>query len=189
MKYFALLFVCLLSLVFATAVYAASDEDEDDGSFAGDGSETEAVTTGSAAPFIPPLDIEEEDEEEADDEEGVPIAPSLKKATIWKKPPEKYSDDTTKVIKSYGLASGTNVLINKHKEAAAGQGNRQKAERYSKILKKYPMDYLAAYRAAEVIFAMGRNGQALKWVNKSLEIYPDYMPARRLKKQIQGALK
>ena len=102
----------------------------------------------------------------------------------------KYSEDTKKVIKSYRLSKKTtNALLNRHENSAAGVGNKEKAERYESTLKRFPMDYLAAYRLAQVNFEMGRNSQALKWVNRSLSIYPDYMPARRLKKQIQGALK
>ena len=51
------------------------------------------------------------------------------------------------------------------------------------------MDYLAAYRTAQANFDMNRNGQALTWINKALEIKPDYMPARGLKKKIEGRLK
>ena len=51
------------------------------------------------------------------------------------------------------------------------------------------MDYLAAYRKAQVNFEMGRNSNALTWINKALEIKPDYMPARGLKKKIEGRLK
>ena len=72
-----------------------------------------------------------------------------KKASRWKKPPEKYSEDTAKVINSYGLAKNrAKNLINKHKDAAAGMGNKEKVDRYQQILREFPMDYFAAYKAA-----------------------------------------
>ena len=185
MKFFVLLSVCVMLLASTSAVYAASG----DGYF-GDDEVIDAnpePTTDSTKPFIPPMPDEEE---LMDDEDETTTTISSTKKSDWKKPPEKYADDATKVIKSYGLNKAqTNTLISRHKDAVAGMGNREKVDRYSSILKKYPMDYFAAYKAAEANFAMGRNNQALQWVNRSLKIYPDYMPARRLKKQIQGALK
>ena len=185
MKLFVLLSVCVMLLVSTSVVYAASG----DGYF-GDDEIIDAnpePTTDSTKPFIPPMPDEEE---LMDDEDETTTTISSTKKSEWKKPPEKYADDATKVIKSYGLNKAqTNTLISRHKDAVAGMGNREKVDRYSSILKKYPMDYFAAYKAAEASFAMGRNNQALQWINRSLKIYPDYMPARRLKKQIQGALK
>ena len=185
MKKFMLLFICVMLFVVVGVAYADSGE-----GYFGDGDVIDAnpePTGDSSKPFIPPMPDEEELEEEDDVETIEPLKPA--KETKWKKAPEKYSDDTTKVINSYGLGNKAKNLINRHKEAAAGMGNKEKVSRYSAILKQFPMDYLAAYRAAEASFAMGRNSQALKWVNQSLAIYPDYMPARRLKKQIEGALK
>ena len=170
-------------VALAGVVYADSGE-----GYFGDG---EVIDANPDTPFLPPMPTEEELDEEYDDEEDSEITTTKDtKKSRWKKPPEKYSDDAAKVIKSYGLKKPqTNTLISRHKDAAAGVGNKEKVDRYSSILRKYPMDYFAAYKAAEATFAMGRNSAALQWINRSLKIYPDYMPARQLKKRIQGALK
>ena len=181
-KLFVLLSVCVILLACEGIVYADSGE----GYFGDD----EVIDANPDTPFLPPMPTEDELEEEYENEDSEVATEKNTKASIWKKPPEKYSEDTAKVINSYGLSKKrAKNLINNHKDAAAGMGNKEKVKRYQNILRQFPMDYLAAYRAAEATFAMGRNSQALRWVNQSLAIYPDYMPARRLKKQIEGALK
>ena len=103
---------------------------------------------------------------------------------------EQYSDNTEKVIRSYGLdQAATNYLIDRHKDAANAPGNREKSDRYEIIFNENPMDYLAAYRKAQVNFEMGRNSTAMKWVNKAIEIKPDYIPALRFKRKVEGRLK
>lgn len=204
MKKFIVLFLCIA--LFPASVYAASGE----GYFGSDaapddvipdtGSETDSyyeegyepinaapAQPAQQVPVLPPLTGQTDKKQD----EGIStgdLSNRTKQALGDKR--EKYSEDTAKVIKSYNLgASAKESLMTRHKDAEKGQGNREKVDRYEIIFRSHPDDYLAAYRLAQLNFAMGRNGQALGWVDKSLAVFPNYMPARRLRNQIEGALK
>ena len=100
---------------------------------------------------------------------------------------EKYSEDLTKVIRSYGLKeSVTSDLLDLHRAAERGVGNQAKIERYSAIVEAYSIDYFAAYKAAVAAYNMVDYDEAMYWITKCLDTCPDYMPARRLKKRIEG---
>ena len=100
---------------------------------------------------------------------------------------EKYSEDLTKVIRSYSLDEAkTSELLDLHHAASRGIGNQEKINRYSVIIEAYPIDYFAAYNAAVAAYAMVDYDEAMYWITKCLDTCPDYMPARRLKKKIDG---
>ena len=102
---------------------------------------------------------------------------------------EKYSEDPSKVIKSYGLSeTKTSGLLDLHQAASRGIGKQEQLNRYSAIIEVCPIDYFAAYRAAMVAYGMVDYEEAMYWVTKALDICPDYMPARRFKKRIEGSL-
>ena len=100
---------------------------------------------------------------------------------------EKQSTNTAKVIKSYGLNKRkTDALIEAHQDAEKGVGNQAKAERYERIFRKNPNDFLAAYRIAELQMAMGHKGGAENWLKKVLKINPNYSPAKQLMKKAKN---
>lgn len=192
-KIIALLMAVVMVAAFSVVAYAASGEgyfggseapdDFDDEDYYEDEDEPvyEEEQTTTQNPVVPPLQGGSSNQPSS----STGLSNRTVKALNDKR--EKNSEDTTKVIRSYGLSSqATKSLIAKHNDAAKGQGNREKDERYKKILKANPKDYLAAYRLAQVNAAMGRNGQALNWVNQCLKIFPNYQPARSLRKKLGG---
>ena len=210
-KIIALLLALVMTASFAVSAFAASGEgyfgsdaaedvitdtdddyydeyenvDDTDGEYEPIPNDIEDIDEpGNDNPVLPPMD----DEDEYNQPATAPVTSvptRTTKAVADKR--EKQSEDTAKVINSYGLSkAAAKSLIARHKDAEKGMGNREKASRYSKILKANPNDYLAAYRLAQVNAAMGRNGQALGWVNRCLKIYPNYMPARRLRTKLGG---
>ncbi len=205
-KIIALLLAVVMTASFAVSAFAASnegyfgsdpveddfvpDEGEDDyydaDDYEDDGYEALPEDEPGQQDPVRLDDPSEYDENQVTPQQSTVTAP-MKTAKSVADKREKNSEDTKKVINSYGLkASAAKALINKHNEAAKGQGNREKDERYKRILKSNPNDYLAAYRLAQVNFEMGRKGQALNWVNRCLKIYPNYMPARRLRTKLGG---
>ncbi len=103
---------------------------------------------------------------------------------------ERYSEDPDKVIHSYGLSTTAELdLIDLHHSAKRAKAKRERYDRYIMILSDYPKDYLAAYEAAVSAYDMTEYDKALHWVNKSLEIFPQYVPARQFKRKIEGGLK
>ena len=103
---------------------------------------------------------------------------------------EKYSENTDRVIRSYGLDDMTTAnILDLHQAATRGIGKREKFERYTMILNDYPEDYLATYRASQIAFEMADYGLAMHWLRRCLEICPDYMPARNFRKRIEGKMK
>lgn len=102
---------------------------------------------------------------------------------------ENRSDDPSKVIKSYNRDNDTTrVMTDKHKSAGKAAGNEEKFDRYRIILSEYPFDYLAAYKAGEASYNMGRYSTAKTYLDKSLEINPNYSPAKSLLTKTKGAL-
>ena len=99
---------------------------------------------------------------------------------------ENFSEDTKKVLQSYGLGSAFTSVLNMHNDAAKAIGNKEKAERYEIIFRDYPNDYLAAYRVAQANMAMGRKGRAEEWLGKALAINPNYSPAKQLMKKAKN---
>ncbi len=162
-----------------TTTPVVSDYDDDDDDFG----DLTPVTTTPATPVITP----------APRQEDYDYTPTQTTPAITKKAAsnlENRSEDPQKVISSYGLDGGTaNALIQRHKDAAKGKGNREQSERYINITNQYPMDYLAPYKAALANYEMGRNSTAQKFVNIALERNPNYVPAKQLKRKVEGALK
>ena len=137
-------------------------------------------------------DYEDEDEDEDDElpsSRQTPSQTSNNGANYWKNrgiKPEQKSTDANKVIASYKLnATDNRILREKHKSAGNSSiGKREQSQRYSRIFTLYPYDYLAAYNVALLNFEMTRYSTALEWIDKSLAVYPDYIPAKRLKPKI-----
>ena len=120
--------------------------------------------------------------------------PTNQELTYWEKrniTPEQRSVNSAKVIESYQLDRNVaRDLLNKHRDAEKTQvGKREQAQRYEIIFGEYPYDYFAAYKVAELHYDMGHYGTALKWVDISLKVYPNYYPASALRKKASGALK
>ena len=148
-------------------------------------------------------DEDDEDDEDYEDEDEDDELPSSRQtpsqtsnngANYWKNrgiKPEQKSTDANKVIASYKLnATDNRILREKHKSAGNSSiGKREQSQRYSRIFTLYPYDYLAAYNVALLNFEMTRYSTALEWIDKSLAVYPDYIPAKRLKPKIEGAFK
>lgn len=90
-------------------------------------------------------------------------------------------------MRSYGVDEATfNRMLDRHKDASKGVGNREKVDRYEILFNEYPYDYLAAYRAAQANMAMGRKGQAQTWLERALKINPNYRPAKQLLKKAKA---
>ena len=141
--------------------------------------------------------LEEEDEdyedEYEDDDNYVTVPPAPSENNYWEKrniTPEQRSVDAAKVIKSYQLDRNVaRILLDKHRDAENTRiGKREQSQRYERIIRDYPYDYLAAYKAAELNYDMGRYSTALKLLEASLRIYPSYIPASRLRTKVQGAV-
>ena len=162
-KVIMLVLAILLAAAYCEYSYAAQDED---------------------AYYEEDEDYEDEYEEEEEDQpvQAAKPAPSRKATAL-----ENKSSDTEKVLKSYGLKNNQYVsLLNKHKDAAKGQGNREKADRFGIIFREHPYDYLAAYRVAQANMNMDRRGQAVTWLNKVLKINPKYGPALSLMRKAKA---
>lgn len=103
---------------------------------------------------------------------------------------EKYSADPERVIRSYGFdRTTTENLLDLHYSAARGNGKGERYDRYTMIYRDFPTDYLAAYEASRNAYEMADYDMAMHWVNKALEILPQYVPARQFKRTVEGALK
>ena len=123
------------------------------------------------------------------DEHGGQGKQGGKKRPLSKKH-EKYSTDTGKVIRSYGLGGEkTENLLERHHWAESGVGRQEKCDRYVNILHEHPYDYLAAYRASVLEYEMTGYRDAMHWLEECLKICPDYMLARNFRKKIAGGLK
>lgn len=103
---------------------------------------------------------------------------------------EKYSADPERVIRSYGFdRTTTENLLDLHYSAARGNGKGERYDRYTMIYRDFPTDYLAAYEASRNAYDMADYDMAMYWVNKALEILPQYVPARQFKRTVEGGLK
>ena len=103
---------------------------------------------------------------------------------------EKYSADPERVIRSYGFdRTTTENLLDLHYSAARGNGKGERYDRYTMIYRDFPTDYLAAYEASRNAYDMADYDMAMHWVNKALEILPQYVPARQFKRTVEGTLK
>lgn len=182
-KYILVFTVCALLAGLAGYAFAAAGE-----GYFGTGDAPNLIPDAAPSAGVAGNYDDEEPEDTVDSRLNVEIPNTTKKAITDKR--EKYSDNTTKVINSYGLkASQAKGLINRHNEAAQAKGKEDRFDRYKRIYNANKYDYLAAYRLAQVSFEMGHNAQAMGWINTCLEIFPNYMPARQLKKQVEGAMK
>ena len=133
-------------------------------------------------PPVFPYDDVDQDEAHSSDNEPSEYEPLKKFRNL-----ERYSEKTEKVLRSYGLDEATfDRMLDRHKDAENGVGNQEKFDRYEILFNEYPFDYLAAYRAAQANMAMGRKGQAETWLNKALNIHPNYIPAKQLLKKARA---
>ncbi|MBQ3458002.1 MAG: hypothetical protein IJG30_03485 [Synergistaceae bacterium] len=100
---------------------------------------------------------------------------------------EKFSEKTEKVIRSYGLdPTEESDLLDLHHAAERARSKPERYSRYSDILMDNPLDYLAAFRMAQVAFDMANYSECEECLNTTLEICPDYAPAKRLMKVLEG---
>lgn len=203
-KFLVLILAVLIACAFSLGAYAASGQ-----GYFGPG-------TGDSYEIDEDYDEDDDDDDDyyddEDDDGDEPDAPVIVPSpspepepepdiieiksdlSYWKSKnfkPETKSTEAKKVIQSYRLDGAvTRVLIDKHKSAAYTEvGKREQYDRYVIILNEYPFDYFAAYKAAEMNYDMRKYSTALKYIDKSLEIYPDYIPAIRLRRKIQAGLK
>lgn len=102
------------------------------------------------------------------------------------------NDSTEAVlIVSYPIPAAVRKELLALHQSAAGKyrANRltQAFEDYVKASELQPkVDYLSPYWAAATAERIkNKRGEALAWVNKSLEINPDYKPAQALKKKLE----
>ena len=58
-------------------------------------------------------------------------------------------------------------------------------KRYEEMARDDPQDYLAAYRAGEASFSIGRRYRAKVWLDKALSINPQYYPAKALRRKLK----
>lgn len=99
---------------------------------------------------------------------------------------ENESTDPAKVIASYGLPSGeADVLKLAHVNAAKlGNKSRKAYNKYVELAEANDKDYLAAYRAGIIAKNLKRKKDAAKWLDRALEINPDYVPAQEAKESL-----
>ena len=136
-------------------------------------------STNNNQEYRPPV-MPEMPEYEQEEEKTLPVNKNVKNL-------EKYSEDTEKVLKSYGLDYNTYIsLLNQHKDSAKGKGNREKSDRFQITYNEHPYDFLAAYRVAQANMEMNRKGQAEEWLKKALAINPKYVPAQQLLKKARA---
>ncbi|NLL37003.1 MAG: hypothetical protein GX256_05730 [Fretibacterium sp.] len=92
----------------------------------------------------------------------------------------------SKVIQTYDLPSGQkNIIGIKHRTAY----NNYRAGQYSKAFKMFveaaeaapEANYLSAYWAGVTAHKRGKKDESLAWINKALEINPNYEPAQTFK--------
>ena len=187
-KFFVMLMAGVMLLASVSFAFAESGA-----GYFGDGYAPEVIdnpdpVNGNTVEYEPeddPVEPEEPEEPETPTPMPTPTTKPAEKTNL-----ENKSEDPKKVITSYGLDSGTTTaLINKHRDAAKGKGNRELSERYINLSNQYPQDYLAPYKAAVANYDMTRYSTAQKWCRVALERNPNYVPARQLMRKIEGALK
>lgn len=98
------------------------------------------------------------------------------------------SSDGADVIASFPLDSGDkNVLTILHNRSVSlyNSGRYKDAlAGFVKAAESYDGNYLHALWAARSAQKLGKKGEAKKWVDKALEINPNYEPAKRLKSKL-----
>lgn len=99
---------------------------------------------------------------------------------------ENESTDPAKVIASYGLPAGEeNTLRLAHINAAKlGDKSRKAYNKYVELAEANTNDYLAAYRAGIIAKNLKKKKDAVKWLDKALEINPNYIPAQEAKSSL-----
>ena len=168
------LLALLLSLIIASSAYALQGE----GYFGPDTAPFDII------PSLPSVTVPAV--KKVVQPSPTPVVSTKQKAYLPAKH-EKFSDKTEKVIKSYELdPDDESELIALHHEAERARSKPEKFERYSNILIDNPLDYLAAYRMAQVSFNMANYSECEECLNTTLEICPDYAPAKRLMKVLEG---
>lgn len=102
---------------------------------------------------------------------------------------ENKSTDPAKVIPTYGLPSGeANVRRIAHTNARKlGDKSKQAYDKYVELANSSDVDYLAAYRAGVIAMTIGRKNDAATWLDKALEINPDYEPAQQAKAKLNSS--
>ncbi|MBQ7578332.1 MAG: hypothetical protein IJT21_08715 [Synergistaceae bacterium] len=105
-------------------------------------------------------------------------APAPKPAPVNTANFENKSTDPAKVIASYGLPSGqANTLRVAHINARRLRGANA-YRKYVELANSNSSDYLAAYKAGETAFSMGKRPEARQWFETALRINPNYEPAK-----------
>ena len=99
---------------------------------------------------------------------------------------ENESTDPDKVIPTYGLsASEARVRRLAHRNAAKlGKKSKKAYDKYVELVESYENDYLAAYCAGMIARSMRRKNDAVKWLDRALEINPDYVPAQEARAKL-----
>ncbi|MBQ6919763.1 MAG: hypothetical protein IJQ74_05480 [Synergistaceae bacterium] len=99
---------------------------------------------------------------------------------------ENESTDPDKVIPTYGLSSSeARVRRLAHKNAAKlGKKSKKAYDKYIELVASYENDYLAAYCAGMIARSMRRKNDAAKWLDRALEINPNYVPAQEAREKL-----
>ena len=176
MKRSVVLLTLLFSLIAASSAYALQGE----GYFGPD------VPPFDIIPSLPSVTIPAAPQIKSPSPIDAAVIPTKKKSDLAPRH-EKFSEDTGKVIRSYGLdPTEESELLDLHHAAERARSKAEKFSRYSDILADNPLDYLAAFRMAQVAFNMANYSECEECIGKTLEICPDYAPAKRLMKVLEG---
>ena len=110
--------------------------------------------------------------------------PAPAKAPTVKSPAANTSDQI-EVIDSYAISAGDrNSLKILHRNGVtqfnAGK-YRAALDVFTRAAKGYDGNYLAAYWAAKSARRMGNRTLTMDWIDRTLDINPEYVPAKRLR--------
>ncbi|MBQ3764799.1 MAG: hypothetical protein II869_07490 [Synergistaceae bacterium] len=72
-----------------------------------------------------------------------------------------------------------------HRNAAKlGKKSKKAYDKYVELVESYENDYLAAYCAGMIARSMRRKNDAVKWLDRALEINPNYVPAQEAREKL-----
>ncbi|MBQ3457983.1 MAG: hypothetical protein IJG30_03390, partial [Synergistaceae bacterium] len=65
-----------------------------------------------------------------------------------------------------------------------GKKSKKAYDNYIELVDSYENDYLAAYCAGMIARSMIRKNDAAKWLDRALEINPNYVPAQEAREKL-----
>ena len=94
---------------------------------------------------------------------------------------ENSSEVPSVVIAKYPVSQDMkNDLLYWHNEISVMISKDDAFDRYVWLFNENPIDYLAAYKAAQLAFEMARFGRSAQLAEQALEVNPKYRPAKKL---------